>query len=84
MIDRYNLSDIFEYMAPNSYHALLKQLADRARPCARLVYWNMLASRRRPLYMAARLRPLDELAARLYQQDKAFFYSDFVVEEVIG
>jgi S-adenosylmethionine-diacylglycerol 3-amino-3-carboxypropyl transferase len=83
-IDRYNLSDIFEYMALDAYHALLNQLADRARSCARLVYWNMLAPRRRPLHMAERLRSLAELSAHLYQQDKAFFYSDFVVEEMIG
>ncbi len=33
--------------------------------------------------MADRLRPLTELSTRLFLQDKAFFYSDFVVEEII-
>jgi S-adenosylmethionine-diacylglycerol 3-amino-3-carboxypropyl transferase len=82
-IDRFNLSDIFEYMSEPAYTALLGRLAAAARGGGRLAYWNMLAPRSRPEALADRLRPLGELAARLHQQDKAFFYSAFVVEEVI-
>jgi S-adenosylmethionine-diacylglycerol 3-amino-3-carboxypropyl transferase len=78
----YNLSDIFEYLDLPAYHVLLARLADAAQPGARLVYWNMLAPRRRPEAMAQRLRPLTDLAAALYAQDKAFFYSALVIEEV--
>jgi S-adenosylmethionine-diacylglycerol 3-amino-3-carboxypropyl transferase len=81
-IDRYNLSDIFEYVSLDNYHRLLDALVTAARPGARLAYWNMLAPRRRPEAMAARLTPLDSLAARLHEADRAFFYSAFVVEEV--
>jgi S-adenosylmethionine-diacylglycerol 3-amino-3-carboxypropyl transferase len=42
----------------------------------------MLAPRTRPESMADRLRPLTELSQRLHHEDKAFFYSRFVVEEV--
>jgi S-adenosylmethionine-diacylglycerol 3-amino-3-carboxypropyl transferase len=83
-IDRYNLSDIFEYMSPDRYHGLLDRIVRSARPGARLAYWNMLAPRHRPDSMADRLRPLIELSRRLHGEDKAFFYSDFVVEEVVG
>lgn len=83
-LDRFNLSDIFEYLSETNYHALLVRLADSSRPGARLAYWNMLAPRRRPEALAARLRPLDALASDLHARDKAFFYSAFVVEEVIG
>jgi S-adenosylmethionine-diacylglycerol 3-amino-3-carboxypropyl transferase len=82
--DAYNLSDVFEYMSEENYHALLRALARSGRPGARLAYWNMLAPRRRPESMAEMLRPLDELAQRLHLADKAFFYSAFVVEEVAG
>jgi S-adenosylmethionine-diacylglycerol 3-amino-3-carboxypropyl transferase len=82
-IDRYNLSDIFEYMSEPAYHRLLERLVGAARPGGRLAYWNMLVPRSRPASMAHRLRPLDELAARLHLADKAFFYSRFVVEEVL-
>jgi S-adenosylmethionine-diacylglycerol 3-amino-3-carboxypropyl transferase len=82
-IDRFNLSDIFEYMSEENYHRLLAQLAVGARPGGRLAYWNMLVPRSRPWSMAAQLHPLSELAERLHRQDKAFFYSRFVVEEVL-
>jgi S-adenosylmethionine-diacylglycerol 3-amino-3-carboxypropyl transferase len=83
-IARFNLSDIFEYMSEENYHRLLDQLVSRGRPGGRLAYWNMLAPRSRPEAMAHQLRPLAELAERLHWQDKAFFYSRFVVEEIVG
>ena len=81
-IDRYNLSDIFEYMSPENYEKLLTLLVDRSTPGGRLAYWNMLVPRSRPDSLASRLTPLKELSERLLLQDKAFFYSRFVVEEV--
>jgi len=83
-VDRFNLSDIFEYMSPQNYHRLLERIAKAARPAGRLAYWNMLVPRSRPETLANCLLPLTDLAARLYSQDKAFFYSRFVVEEVLG
>jgi len=76
-----NLSDIFEYMSLDEYRRSLDRLCRALAPGARLAYWNMLAPRRRPDDMAAVLRPLLDLAARLHAEDKAFFYSAFVVEE---
>jgi S-adenosylmethionine-diacylglycerol 3-amino-3-carboxypropyl transferase len=81
-IDRYNLSDIFEYMSAENHRYLLEQLLRAGRPGGRLAYWNMLAPRSRPEALAEQLQPLPELGARLLQQDKAFFYSAFVVEEI--
>jgi S-adenosylmethionine-diacylglycerol 3-amino-3-carboxypropyl transferase len=81
-VDRFNLSDIFEYMSAESYTGLLERLAAVGRPGGRLVYWNMLVPRSRPDALADRLTPLAELAARLHRQDKAFFYSALVVEEI--
>jgi S-adenosylmethionine-diacylglycerol 3-amino-3-carboxypropyl transferase len=83
-VDCFNLRDIFEYMSPENYHRLLERLLAGARPGGRLAYWNMLAPRSRPENMADRLLPLTDLAQRLHFEDKAFFYSRFVVEEVLG
>jgi len=83
-IDRFNLSDIFEYMSPENYRRLLERLLAASRPGARLVYWNMLAPRSRPESLTGRLRPMTELANQLFLQDKAWFYSRLVIEEVIG
>jgi S-adenosylmethionine-diacylglycerol 3-amino-3-carboxypropyl transferase len=81
-IDRYNLSDIFEYMSAENYQRLLERLVACGRRGGRLAYWNMLVPRGRPESMAAKLQPLTTLAQKLHRQDKAFFYSRFVVEEI--
>lgn len=81
--DRFNLSDIFEYMSLPNYHALLTTLIQHARPNGRLVYWNMMAPRRRPESMGDRLLPRLALGEALHKQDKAFFYSDFVIEDIV-
>jgi S-adenosylmethionine-diacylglycerol 3-amino-3-carboxypropyl transferase len=83
-ISRYNLSDIFEYMSADNYARLLEKLVACGRPGGRLAYWNMLVPRRRPDAMAGRLQPLTDLARKLHAADKAFFYSGFVVEEIMG
>lgn len=82
-IDRCNLSDIFEYMSEENYYRLLERLLRAGRAGGRLAYWNMLAPRSRPQSMANRLRSLNDEAQRLFRQDKAFFYSAFVLEEIV-
>ncbi len=80
---KFNLSDIFEYMSEENTAAILASLAQASAPGGRLAYWNMLAPRRRPESLAERLRSREDLARPLFAQDKAFFYSAFVVEEVL-
>lgn len=79
----FNLSDIFEYISAENYHSLLDRLIRAGRPGARLAYWNTLADRHRPEFMADRLRSLDELSRSLHARDKAFFYCAFFVEEIV-
>ena len=83
VIDRCNLSDLFEYVSEGHYHRMLEGLVRACRPGGRLVYWNMLAPRSRPELLAAQLRPLDTLAGTLHLQDKAFFYSALRIEDVV-
>lgn len=83
-IDRYNLSDMFEYMSLSSYHQLLGQLIQKGRKGGRLVYWNLLVPRHCSLECSSQIQPLSALAHDLYVQDKAFFYSAFHVEEIQG
>ena len=80
---KFNLSDIFEYMSESNAAALLARLANASSPGGRLAYWNMLVPRRRPESLAARLRPCEECSEALFAKDKAFFYSAFIVEEVL-
>ena len=78
---QFNLSDVFEYMAPTHAAALFEQIADAARPGARVAYWNLLADRRPPPDLQ-RLRTLTDFSERLHRADKAPFYSAFRVDEV--
>jgi S-adenosylmethionine-diacylglycerol 3-amino-3-carboxypropyl transferase len=81
--DGFNLSDIFEYMDPATSAEVYGRLLAGARPGARLAYWNMLAPRRLAGSFPGRVRPLEEEAQALFAQDLAFFYSAFVLDEVI-
>ncbi|MBI1900519.1 MAG: DUF3419 family protein [Planctomycetia bacterium] len=78
--DGFNLSDIFEYLSPELCREIYQALLDRARPGARLAYWNMLVPRRCPSELAVRVRYEKELSEDLFQKDLAFFYSALVVE----
>lgn len=82
-IDKFNFSDMFEYMDEKSYQAFLKQCIRVGSNKARLAYWNMLAPRFRPESLKNELLSLDTLAESLHKQDKAFFYSKFIIEVVV-
>lgn len=80
--DGFNLSDVFEYMDENTFSDVYRSILDAANPGARLVYWNMMVPRRAPAAHAARVCRLEEVEHGGKAADKAFFYSDFVVEQV--
>ncbi len=81
--DGYNLSDIFEYMSEENTANLLSTIHAHSSKGARIAYWNMLAPRSRPDSLADKITPLTDLSERLFQQDNAFFYSRFIVEETL-
>lgn len=81
--DAFNLSDIFEYMSPEAHKAAYASILAASRLGARIAYWNMMAPRRVPTDLADRVRRNAELEDQLRSLDKAFFYRDFIVEEVI-
>ena len=81
-VDRMNLSNIFEYIAPNRFRRLIERLAGAARTGARLLYWNMIVPRKGADVAPDRVRSLDTLSQDLFASDKVFFYSALRVEEV--
>lgn len=80
--DGFNLSDIFEYMSPEAHEKAYGSILAAANPGARIVYWNMMAPRHAPGVHADKVVRNTALEAKLKPIDKAFFYSDFVIEEV--
>jgi S-adenosylmethionine:diacylglycerol 3-amino-3-carboxypropyl transferase len=81
-IDRFNLSDIFEYLPQKASDALFTDIARCGRAGGRIAYWNMQAPRRSPGALAHRFRTLDELSKRLHNETATFFYTAFYVEEL--
>ncbi len=79
--DAFNLSDIFEYMSEESTATLLEKIVGASNPKARLAYWNMLAPRESN---SQHITPLPAESQTLFLQDRAFFYSRFIVEEVLS
>ncbi len=75
--DAFNLSDVFEYLAPPDADALFATVARLAAPGARVAWWDLLAERHPPPGV-----PLAEdaaLGARLHAADRAPFYRAFHV-----
>lgn len=81
--DAFNLSDIFEYMSPQAHEAAYGAILRTANPGARIAYWNMMAPRRAPAAYAGNITTNSALEAKLKPLDRAFFYSDFVIEDVV-
>jgi S-adenosylmethionine-diacylglycerol 3-amino-3-carboxypropyl transferase len=82
--DGFNLSDIFEYVDTATSTRIYTELVKMANPGARLAYWNTLVPRHLPAELHDRVRPLTELSRQLLARDKAFFYCDFAVDEVMN
>ncbi len=82
--DGFNLSDIFEYMSADVFEQVYKSILNASAPGARLVYWNMMVPRRVPDKYQSKVTRLRETEDQLKAVDKAFFYSDFVIEKVTG
>jgi len=80
-IDRFNLSNVFEYLSPQATEQLLQQLHARAGADARLVCWNRLAERGPQRSPLAGWRPLIASAAALHERDRVFFYRRLVLAE---
>jgi S-adenosylmethionine-diacylglycerol 3-amino-3-carboxypropyl transferase len=80
--DGFNLSDIFEYMSIDEYKQQLEDIIQVSNKGARLVYWNMLAERKRVDQLNGKIMFLDKEAERLHKKDLAFFYRSLIIAEV--
>lgn len=81
-IDRFNLSDVGEYLSANAFEHLLRAVVHSGRSGGRVAYWNMLVPRSRPPGLADRLVPLTTEATRAHAAARTFFYRTFVLEEL--
>ena len=82
-IHRFNLSDVFEYLSEGDSNRVFEQIARVGCSGGRLAYWNMLVPRHRPDALRQRIKPMPELSQRLHEAARTFFYTGFVVEELV-
>ena len=81
-VDKYNLSDIFEYMSEEDMVKIVEKMLEKSPKGAIIAYWNMLSDKRASKFIN-RLEYQEDLSNELLKKDKAFFYSKFIVEEVL-
>lgn len=81
-VDAFNFSNVFEWVPPETFEAMLRETHRVARPGARLCYRNLLVRREHPRSLDHLFTPHDELAARLLYHDRSFVYSNFEVASV--
>lgn len=81
-IDKFNLSDIFEYMSVENQRVALQALLAASRSGSRMLFWNMMVPRPIPYELSDRIVPLEDLATELHGRDKGFFYGDLKIAEV--
>lgn len=81
-ISKFNFSNIFEWMGPAAFQQLLTKTARVAREGSVLTYRNLLVPRSRPAALSAWIRPQDELASQLLEQDRSFIYRAYRVEQI--
>jgi S-adenosylmethionine-diacylglycerol 3-amino-3-carboxypropyl transferase len=82
--DRFNLSDVFEYVSAAAAERMFDDVARCGRTGGRVAYWNMMVPRAPPARLAGRLRALDEDSRRLHRRATTFFYGAFRVDELIA
>ncbi|EAY24086.1 DUF3419 family protein, partial [Microscilla marina] len=73
--NKFNLSNIFEYMNPELFQSVSENLWQEALSGARYAYWNLMVPRRMSKILSGLF--YDEANAQhLSQQDKGFFYGN--------
>jgi S-adenosylmethionine-diacylglycerol 3-amino-3-carboxypropyl transferase len=82
-IDKFALSNVFEWVDQDSYEQILRQVWRVGSHGARLCYRNLLVYRERPRSLAPVLRSHCSDAQDLLFGDRSFVYSNFVIEEVV-
>ena len=80
-VNKYNLSDIFEYMSEDDMVKIVGKMLEKSPKGSIIAYWNMLSDKRASKFID-KIEYKQDLSNKLLKKDKAFFYSKFIVEEV--
>ncbi len=79
--DRFNLSNIFEYMDPKTFKEVSLQLLTTANKGARFAYWNLMVHRLMSDVLPNQLSK-DDRCETLKDADHGFFYQSFWIDQM--
>ncbi len=79
---KFNLSDIFETISEHEKDSLFQELVRIADNDSIVVYWNNLVERSHPTSLNRHIFNDTETATILYRNDRAFFYSKLIIENI--
>lgn len=77
--NKFNLSNIFEYMNPDLFEKVSRDFSENGAVNARYAYWNLMVPRLMSNTNSS-LRLDQKRAKQLSNKDKGFFYGNFIVE----
>ena len=80
--NKFNLSNIFEYMSPSIFQSVSDNLVKNSHSNSRFAYWNLMVPRKMS-ELNKNLSHLETASQLLSKKDHTFFYSNFVIEEKI-
>ncbi len=78
--NRFNLSDIFEYMTAETFKEVAKNFEENAMPNSRFAYWNLMVPRKLSEIASCDFKFQQVLSKALSKKDLGFFYGQFIVE----
>lgn len=79
--NRFNLSDIFEYMDETTFKAVGSALAENCPSDSRLAYWNLMVDRNLGKALPELFETNAQLSAELTMRDNGFFYNAFYLDK---
>jgi len=77
--NKFNLSNIFEYMSPRLFKLVSQNLIENGQLGSRYAYWNLMVPRRISS-ITSDLKYEKTLSEQLKTKDKGFFYSNFIID----
>ncbi len=77
----FNLSDIFEYMDPELFRAVSKDMIDRSADGAIFAYWNLMISRFISTEFSDQVNYLKATSELLKEKDLGYFYGNLIFDQ---
>lgn len=77
----FNLSDIFEYMDPELFRTVSKDLIERSADKAIFGYWNLMIPRFISTEFSNQVNYLEETSLALKEKDLGYFYGNLIFDQ---